>query len=511
MANKLTIYLIKQGVSDNQDIVSGYGKHLRLESGDFFTESSSPKTPRWIYDFFLSELSDIDDLMVSSAKGLYITRVVHKKETLTFVLSFGTGRHMIRPNVIVENFGLRVILNSVHHQNVKGIKKHNIATIVKRSDEQMSKGVSTADFGIDIEQDLLTSLKGKSNYEFLGKTISGTDALSVNVDVNVKTLKAFLIKCYTRYQSNEYKKHFDWVDHIAFVRSEEIIRKLDAALVKLLNKGDYSNVCFSVPAVIDEVDVKGYSYIPHARTLEAELDIERLIQAFRGKLTSADQLKARKVKVIGVDDLEKEVWDIYECISAEISIADKQFVIVNGRWYEISNDYVNDVNSYYERIALSTLKLPIFNHKDEGAYNAAVCKSNKDFMLMDRENITYGGGRSKIEFCDLYSKGKEIVHVKRRGGSSVLSHLFNQGAVSGELLISDSEFRSELNKRLTGGFKVPTGKISAAEFKIIFGVISSDKGHRPTLPFFSKITLRNAAKRLGTLGFSVELLKIQEN
>ena len=42
-------------------------------------------------------------------------------------------------------------------------------------------------------------------------------------------------------------------------------------------------------------------------------------------------------------------------------------------------------------------------------------------------------GLTKIEFCDLYGRDKEIVNIKRYTGSSELSHLFQQGVVSGEL------------------------------------------------------------------------------
>lgn len=416
---------------------------------------------------------------------------------------------MIKPNVIEENFGLRVILNSVQHENIKGTKKHNIGAVIKRSDEQMSKGVSTADFGIDIEQDLLTGLRGRSNYAFLGRTILGTDALFVNADINIKTLKPFLLQCYSRYQSQEYKKHFDWVDHISFVRSAALVKKLKAELIKELNKGDFTNICVSPPIVIDDMNVKGFTYIPYQKTVEDDIDTQKLIDSFRS-LHDVDQLEGRKVKAIGEDGNVKDSWSVYNCISTELSLAGRQYVIANGKWYEVSIDYVREVNSFIKDIELSKLKLPAYTHNNEGEYNEAVCNLDKDRTLMDKKNINYGGGRSKIEFCDVYTKWKDIIHIKRKGGSSVLSHLFNQGVVSGELLASDREFRIKLNTHLKTGFKVPEVKITAADFRIIFGIICKGKKSRPPVPFFSKITLRNAVKRLRALGYSVELLHIHE-
>ena len=47
---------------------------------------------------------------------------------------------------------------------------------------------------------------------------------------------------------------------------------------------------------------------------------------------------------------------------------------------------------------------------------------------MDCKKIHNGGGHSQLEFCDLFSSGRDLIHVKRYGRSSApLSHLFAQG------------------------------------------------------------------------------------
>lgn len=52
---------------------------------------------------------------------------------------------------------------------------------------------------------------------------------------------------------------------------------------------------------------------------------------------------------------------------------------------------------------------------------------------MDRQLISYGGGASRIEFCDVLSDSGQRIHVKQYSGSSVMSHLFNQGLVSASI------------------------------------------------------------------------------
>ena len=61
----------------------------------------------------------------------------------------------------------------------------------KQASEQISRLSAASDFGIDIEQDLITGVAGKSKDERFGKTIAGKDALGVSAKVNLTTLRIF--------------------------------------------------------------------------------------------------------------------------------------------------------------------------------------------------------------------------------------------------------------------------------------------------------------------------------
>ena len=158
----------------------------------------------------------------------------------------------------------------------------------------------------------------------------------------------------------------------------------------------------------------------------------------------------------------------------------------------------------------TVLELPSYKHKNENEYNEKVAKQNQEFCCMDRINIIHGGGYSKVEFCDLFTKDKQIIHVKRYGGSAVLSHLFSQGVVSGELFIADEEFRKKVNRKLSDSHKITdaVSKPDASEYKIIFAIISSFEKVLE-IPFFSKVNLKNARRRLETYGYQVALQKIK--
>ena len=132
--------------------------------------------------------------------------------------------------------------------------------------------------------------------------------------------------------------------------------------------------------------------------------------------------------------------------------------------------------------------------------------------LMDRKMILHGAAGSKIEVCDMYSDNV-FIHIKRYTASSGLSHLFNQGKVSTELLRNDIEFRGKVIDRMNSeGFvtNLSTARPDMQSTQVVFAVISDSNGNLK-LPFFSQVALRNATYFLkNTLDVgAVCLVKIQ--
>ena len=155
----------------------------------------------------------------------------------------------------------------------------------------------------------------------------------------------------------------------------------------------------------------------------------------------------------------------------------------------------------------STLTLPDSDDVSEGEYNKKVAASDpKFFTLLDAKNISHGGGHSKVEVADLWTSDRHLVYVKKYGGSSVLSHLFAQAAVAGELLFLDDEFRAKANKLLPKAKQLPDG-FSRSDYEIVLAIITWSK-KTLTLPFFSRVNLRAAVRRLTGFGYKVTLLRV---
>ena len=270
----------------------------------------------------------------------------------------------------------------------------------------------------------------------------------------------------------------------------------------------------AVPEMLDWSDIKGFKYLLRQDDYVDDISLERFLDDRRDEVwADISQLKTKYVKAYSTStDSELFHWSIYKCIYGEIQDGNNLYVINNGKWYLINNDFVVKINQYYNSVPLSDIVLPEYNQKNEGEYNKEVTRQNNSFLCLDANNISYGGGHSKIEFCDLLSSDKKIVHIKKYAGSSVLSHLFYQGLVSGELFVSDPEFRKSLNRKLTTQWKLarPETKPDANKYEVIYGIISNVDEDRPHIPFFSKVSFKNAKRRLEGFGYTVKLKKITD-
>ena len=162
--------------------------------------------------------------------------------------------------------------------------------------------------------------------------------------------------------------------------------------------------------------------------------------------------------------------------------------------------------SYYNKSTISNIILCDYSVREEQEFNGQLAKGHPgEYCLMDKKLIAFGG--NKIEFCDIYTKQKQFVHVKKYTSSAVLSHLFFQGFVSAESFL-DSDFRKLVDEKLEEGFKIgPCDKINANDYEVVFVIAQKDiaMNVRPKIPFFSKVTFRSVCRRLHKYGYKVSI------
>lgn len=520
--NKLSIYLIKPEYTDYNLILKKANLlHVKnIESiGAFYYGEHHTYEPTWVKKFFSGYLNDLG-LFNSSSKGVLLLEAGKNENKRTFAIAFGYGWQYLNNGVYEERFGLKAALNIIDPAKLRKIDKKNMSVAPKDSSEQLTKSGFAADFGIDIEQDLIRSVTGQTKEpERFGKSATGKDALVLSAPVNLTEIKNFLSECSELFSSDEYKKDFGWIDQVAEIKDRKIIEGLNRKLIENIKNNILEMTWMAVPEIIKWESSGGFRYSTEDGDIEPHEDI--FLPDFIATMEGGDEialeiLKSEEVHEVSAED-ERTLnqWSVYDCIYSEQreESLKKTFLLSNGRWYEIAQDFAEEVNRDFIGIRDKECKVSLSecNGEKEGDYNVRVAKEFS-CCLMDKKLIQHGGGYSQIEFCDLFTKDRKIIHIKHYGGSSVLSHLFFQGLVSGETFLRDKKFREKVNLKLEDGFKMQdtSKRPTPSDYEIVFGIIST--ASKPLeLPFFSKVSLRNAVNRLETFGYPVSLVKIQNN
>lgn len=522
----LTVHLIKKDRDSRDSIIDAAGliaEHtINLDEGTegfLYIKKPTPNPPKW-GKFFGGHVELREFGRGASPAAVLLVEI----ENRWFAITFGpAGRSLIDSDCTEERFGLLVVLNSIPETSVRSIDSTAFDARGTQSRVQTSQEASPEDFGLDIERDLVRAVTGTPSDESLGRRLHGMDALRATVNITIEQLPSLLAEYDRRHRSKIYKKNFGWIDQIAEVKDAAVRRTLDEKLVDHIHREEFDRCWMAVPEIIDWGTLIRFRYGQRKRNAKHhDIHLPAMIQEMnnisRNGFAAGDvdlqMLHTKRVMCITDDDVTRETWNVYKCLYAEVDYNRNSYLLSGGKWYCVSKDFVQEVNDYFAAIPRYDVALPEYNDESEGAYNERVASDNAEtYALMDKKNIMYGGGPNRVEFCDLYTPDGDMIHVKRYGGSSVLSHLFAQGTTSGELFRMQSDFRALVNNKLPDSHKFDDHLTppDRDEYQVVYAIISDQRSADLAIPFFSRLNLRSAANRLGAFGYRVAVTKVPVN
>lgn len=515
--NKLSIYLVKEGIVELEDI---FDKPESIEELQAYPDGSVAyfvpsyvHEPEWLNSFF--HKTGIRSLQQANSRVVLLKSLKIGTETRMFALTFGYARFLFKEDVLEEQFGLRIILNSIQQNQIRRISKSSVGSNQKQSDEQLPKSSDISEFGFDINRDLMRNVSGKSDDEMFEKSmLTGGDIFSLTVERDINNIDEFLIHCYEKYKETIYKEKFAWIDNIKYVKDKNTILLLNQRLIDEIRNKNFDKVWMAVPEVISWENVKDFK-ISGVEDTFGDIYIEKVIDSLKNELIDISQLQSKKISARSSSDESKATyeWSSYKCIIAEIDLDNQQYCLNNGKWYRIDNSFVSSVNEQYDSLDLSEIDfIEHTNDASEDIYNDSLCQSLDGSHLLHKYKISIGGGQgNNVEPCDLLWNNK-MIHVKKNGGSSVLSHLFNQALVSGQAWL-DIGFRNQLRDKMikAGEPNCIPEPFRAADFEIIIAIINKFPDERPKIPFFSKVAICFTSKNMKNLGYKVRLKNIKTN
>lgn len=436
-----------------------------------------------------------------------------------FAVTFGLAHVKLDPGKFEQGFGLRVVLNSVDPEKIRStdLRTPDENTMSRRS--QTSRDSRQEAFSIDIERDIVQGLAGTPKDLGFASRVAGADALVMDKELDIRMLQATCDEAYRMSQGTAYKAEFGWIDHVRHVRSPDLISALEtkavAELDHALKSGDPGDLSLACPVVYDPQSLKLIRYRGFGSTgCHPDLEIQGYLKAMQDRgLTAYSSLQFHSHSVHEVDSDGRDDgrnWKISQCLVLDVSHDGKHYVLSAGRWYEIDTDLASSVQRFFGE--MSQFPMPAARGgENEVTYNKRLRQTHSDLLCLDGRTVRPTGASSPIEFCDFLTRNRELIHVKDRTSSSRLSHLFNQGTVSGRVLIADPQARDALRQEIRHeqaargitGFTRAIPTASAAfdprKFTVVYAVLGTRSTAR--LPFFSLVTLRQAVQDLRSRGY----------
>lgn len=208
---------------------------------------------------------------------------------------------------------------------------------------------------------------------------------------------------------------------------------------------------------------------------------------------------------------------VLDCLCAGFRYDEREYMAYDGDFYAVDPDFVRRINEAVLRVEGWEYALPAYMGGSEATYNGQVGRARpSEFLVLDTELLKFVGEYG-IEACDLLHVTGAMIHVKRKGKSSKLSHLFFQATNSCRALHDSPEACRQL--RLMAEKAAPAGELREGILQalgslgagyrgqeIVFAIVGDWRRRDATaLPLLSKISLIQAVERVAALGFTPRL------
>jgi uncharacterized protein (TIGR04141 family) len=477
-----------------------------------FVASHPPHPPAWKAYVSPHVAGSIDDIYAASASAVLLLEASQR----LFAVTFGGGRHLLEQDALVQDFGLKVVLNTVAPDQLKSVDAKTIDETTVHTRRDVSRDSAFAAFGLDVSRDLLRAVTGTPQDDTLAHRLTGADALGVQTRLQVPELPALMKRLLVAYEADDYKQNFDFIDFLRPEKRRDVVRELDEKLVRALDQRDIDDVHLAAPETLEWIDVDGFWF---SSTDDDATDSDPHISAYLDSRENVEidiaQLKHdRLIAVRASDGQPMNSWPIYRCLVYQVELDGYLFVLSTGDWFRVDLAYRDRVEADINALPRLAGMPDADSGTSEEDYNVKAA-ATLGALCLDKK-LVYDGGPDKMELCDILTRNAGLIHVKHRGSSSTLSHLFAQGINSAERLLLDPGFRRQARAIVAHedpsyGDVLPSNRPQPADHEVSYVVITRSKRTTPlTLPFFSLVSLRAAASRLQGYGFPVSVAAVYE-
>lgn len=522
---------LKEFYKENEDNRTEYivSRNTIGVSGRIYTSFSAGQLPSWhsTVNSFLNE----PDYIVLEENITNRAVIILKIDNRLMSLSFGQGKSMLDDSTIVQDFGIKVAANMVDPNQIRSLNSLNIEDIVLNIQRQSSTFSNQNQLQVNTFRDILKEVSG-APHRRLGdsapKFIVGTDSLKTTKKMDITNIVEDLRFYLNEYGRNNYQNNqFQWLDNITRVKDKRLKQILDTRLEQaIIDNENNLQVAVNRPVdwgVVSGFFIEGYRLYNLEKNYTLEIKYDDYFEFIRKNIPNSiiRKLKSNKLFLWNTDvDMSIILASIYNSLIYECEYDDSRFLLTHGEWLEVDRDYYQNIKRQVERIEVeerlefipydnSNKSLHQVDKYKEKHYNKDLSDSNKDFFLLDEKLFMIPGfGNSRIEPCDVITRNKELIHVKRYNGSSSLSHLLSQGLVSAQHLTRD-DFKQHINDMV--GEEIISTEDTPSDFKVIYAIVHNNPelNEHEIFPFFTMVNLVLTVEQLSQMGLKYSIKKIE--
>lgn len=499
----ISIFLLKKDFNEFSPIKSEHAEKLAynpLPTGkQFYLLKSSGNEPWW------KEYLGLQNFL---GQGLNCGLLLMSAAGKSFAICFGNVAYVLDENLYEHDFGWKTTLNLLGDK-IKAAEYTNTNSLSKNRTQYPSIQEWTQ-MDLDKNTDIIQRIEGKieDKYKDLVSSACGTDSLRVQMKKDFAELPDLCAELYEIYQKDDYKRKFPKIDNIRQVSDPDILKQLDDSLLDAL-KSKNPNVFLTFPKMLKDSSEAFFKYKLNRKSERYnDLDIVDFYTLLNGNLGTLEKQDFQKFAIILCNENEDIIDQapLKKCLIFDTKLQSETYIFNEGIWYHANDDYIACISQELDELFKDYALMPFDNtcvengKLSEGAYNGKVGQLGQGYVCLDRTNIA-PNGRGNVEPCDLFSIDNSgnptFIHVKRSTNSSMLSHLFNQGLVSVDLLRSVPESFNKLERlateKLEHAFAINNGR-----FNVIFAIITNKDARKKStnLPLFSRLTLYRVYREL---------------
>lgn len=520
-ARSMSIFMLKQGTSVEDALAADHKYEEVATSGETpagtrFFVYSRPQRPPWWRDYF-------GITAPLGQQGNSAIAFVPVGPT-TFVLSFGFGLYALRDEAYDHDFGTRVALNAVDPKRLKSADTLDPESSQRRR-TQMPYDADLALLSFTGESSVLKSITGKARPELadIARSVTGASSLRVTTPVSVGDLSHLLSTLRSLADAKDYEKTFPEVEQIRPVTDPVTLADLDSRLISaifdqqalislsvpdILDYSDQASVTFSGVgkcAIFDDVYIKHYrEYLESAGQTAETLQVENL--------------RRHRLILLNSEQEMMQSWTIYRSLVFESQSQEGySFHFSDGTWYRVADSLITSLRDYLNPYWVES-DLPPHDSGTEGDYNLKV-GAMEAWLCLDKTSIRLPG-QSQLEPCDLARMDEDylqLVHVKLGTSSDLLSHLFNQGVNSIQLIRTESSAMERLKALINESSHPEASDMIAAldgnAYRVQYVIVTHRKdfeSRSDLLPLFSRLSLRRQLNALRAMGVEATITFVRD-